>query len=419
MDQLKVWLKANGSSFSDIEYEDDASLGRCLKYGKNLARNEQVIKISNSCLVNYWTCLKHIASWNAQVCAFVPKCQEDGENDTITELYASWELNQIRALNSTQLITLYLSLESKRTRSFWKSFLHWLPPLSDFKELPLSWCLTCRKENWKLLPRWCQTHIKEQLESFESDLAKLTPFFGSLLTKEEVLRFWLCVNTRCLYWTPPDLLELESNSLNNITMVPFIDFINHRPVANCEAKTVRSGFVVSTLEDVKAGDHFWFTYGAHDSLFLQCEYGFSIPTEYDYVDVSAMVENMLLKRPVLVQWMKDCGYWGLFTIDNSGDVGFTLQIAIVGMLQNQTQFEKLATGDWKLPSVLRKYTLGEDVNKEYNESIKKVASKIVTTLQTELQSKRQKAYDLEELTIVKLIDCQLEVLSRFQKAQRI
>lgn len=415
MDELKSWLEANNSSFSDLSFEDDALLGRCLKSDSDKAANDQIIKISNFCLVNYWSCFKHIAFWNEKFAAFIAKCSEDGETDTITQLYKSWDLEKIRSLNSTQLITLYLSLESKRDTSFWKPFLHWLPPLDDFKELPLSWCLSSRKSHWKLLPKWCQVHVEVQLASFELDVEKITPFIGSSITKEELLRFWLCVNTRCLYWTPPELFGLESNSLNNITMVPFVDFVNHKPTANCEATATKFGFTVSTLGDILEGDHLWFTYGAHDSLFLQCEYGFSIPTEYDYVDITTIVEPILLKRGILVKWLKDAGYWGQFTIDNSGEIGFTLELAIVGMLQNQDQFRKLKTGDWSLPTAVRKFSLGEQISKEYTISVEKFVEKIVTKLKSEFESNRQKALELNENSIVQLIDYQMTVLSKFKR----
>lgn len=415
MDELKGWLKSNGSSFGDLQFEDDELLGMCLKSGGGMMKNEQVIKVSNSCLINYWSCLKHIAVWNSDVADFVSKCHNDGESDFITEIYKIWDLQQIKTLNSTQLITLYLSLENERDTSFWKPFLNVLPPLKDFNELPLSWCFSSRKDHWKLLPKWCQTHVNNQLESFKSDVDKIAPFLHPAVAKEELLRFWLCLNTRCLYWTPPELLGLESNLLNNITMVPFVDFINHTPVANCEAKASKFGFVVSTLKDIKEGDHIWFTYGAHDSLFLQCEYGFSIPTGYDYVDITTVLEPILLKRPILVQWLKDAGCWGQFTIDNSGEIGFTSELAIVGLLQKQDQFRKLATGDWKLPTALRRCFNGEEISKEYKVSIEKFVEKIVTNLKLEFESNKKKASDFKEYSIVNLINYQLDVLGKFKR----
>ncbi|KAM9886540.1 hypothetical protein OXX79_014123, partial [Metschnikowia pulcherrima] len=66
------------------------------------------------------------------------------------------------------------------------------------------------------------------------------------------------------------------DAVDNFTMAPYVDFLNHSSEDQCGIKIDALGFQVFTSTSYKPGDELYFSYGPHSNEFLLCEYGFTL-----------------------------------------------------------------------------------------------------------------------------------------------
>lgn len=278
-------------------------------------------------------------------------------------------------LNPTAVLANFLATDKSAK---WAPFIESLPPMDDFKFMPLSWVSSTDPsftELCSLLPQQVSEHAKEQyktlLEHWQS-VDEEYPFKDFLLC-------WLRVNTRCLHY--PFLNEKLTQ--DQITMVPLLDFINHSPQNNCEAKPLASGFDLVAVDDIARGNELLFNYGPHDALFLLCEYGFAIPTQYDYLDLTYIVKALLRsneKYSGISTWLAENGY-DTFCLEFNGQRSYTLDILLTALVLP----EPLQANT--IHPVLQKAVYGEGIPKQYDIARTKVCNKLVNKVWNEMQSK--------------------------------
>ncbi|GMM28865.1 protein-lysine N-methyltransferase [Martiniozyma asiatica (nom. inval.)] len=466
--ELNQWLLKNGAKMSaKIEVTDDEIMGRGINVKEDISASEKVISIPNTCLLNYLTILKHIAVFNYSVKKYLANqgikiLPALTKSDLITTIYSKWDINELLKLSSVQLLTLYISLELKRgDNSFWSPFLNWLPNLDEFKGMPITWQLSGKKEIVNNLPRNIKKYVLNQCDLFDKDIENVQKFILQQPLEEkridinilEFLRVWIGINTRCLYFPLPSYLPIYKISENNLTMVPFVDFINHsvNNGENAVVKFIRGGCQVITKKEITRGNHLWFLYGPHDSIKLQCEYGFSpLFTHFDYIDITPYLTKLISSRGVIIEdFLKYFNYWGEYTIDVISnktiktEVNFKTKVAIACLLERPADFTKLDEDlakknengkpldisnakkntsnfiHWKMPGRLRRFLDGVDAGPDYLVGTKKLLSKILSKMKDEYKVKLEQLENCEisnkteALIAIKIIEHDLSIIDSY------
>lgn len=163
------------------------------------------------------------------------------------------------------------------------------------------------------------THIEKQKAQLLADYEALQP--GVPLS--QYVWAWLCVNSRCLY------IPLTKNPLNNLTLAPVIDFLNHTDNTDCACimtYNTAKGMTIRSTSSYAPGDEIYITYGPHCNEFLLCEYGFVLPTNsYDFIDISDAVPL----SPYKLAQLDALGYKGEYTVSKVDGPSFRTIVALV------------------------------------------------------------------------------------------
>jgi hypothetical protein len=141
------------------------------------------------------------------------------------------------------------------------------------------------------------------------------------------------VNTRCVYHR----LKPERAHPDNLTLIPIIDFANHRPRPHAVPLPTNAdifdasptGFgepfslVTPAGASIEAGEEVFFQYGRHSNSTLFVEYGFVNDYTAEQVatgdfeadaDVQDLMEALFAERGEVGTWMRGVleqeGYWG-------------------------------------------------------------------------------------------------------------
>jgi hypothetical protein len=162
-------------------------------------------------------------------------------------------------------------------------------------------------------------HIQKQKAQVLADYAALQPD----VPLAQYVWAWLCVNSRCLY------IPLTSNPLNNLTLAPVIDFLNHTDDAEkaCTMTyTSQRGMAIRTTSTYAPGDEIYITYGPHCNQFLLCEYGFALPANgHDFIDIS----DAIPLSPHKLAQLDTLGYKGEYTVSGVDGPSFRTTVALV------------------------------------------------------------------------------------------
>lgn len=199
-----------------------------------------------------------------------------------------------------------------------------LPP--SFDSTPLSWLMSetptpQQVSDIELLLQVpaAAAHVQKQKAQVLADYAALQPE----VPLAQYVWAWLCVNSRCLY------IPLTSNPLNNLTLAPVIDFLNHTDDAEraCTMTyTSQRGMAIRSTCTYAPGDEIYITYGPHCNQFLLCEYGFALPgNSHDFIDIS---DAMLLSPHKLAQ-LDALGYKDEYTVSDADGPSFRTTVALV------------------------------------------------------------------------------------------
>jgi hypothetical protein len=457
--QLRGWLekfkehdktKTHATIFKDLEIIKDPVMGRCVITKEEIEKGTNVMKIPKIFLLNYITVLKYLSFWNEDINKFLKEkiknfCNDvyQTTSDEITLIYSRLDINQILKLTSHQLLTLFICLEQKRNgNSFWKPFLSCFPELHEYEGIPMTWTFQTStststststatdKELFSLLPKNLNNHSIDQANRFVSDIENIKSIlktFQITIDENEYLWAWLAINTRCLYYNLPSYLPITLGNYreeSNITMVPFVDYINHQTTNfNSIARETKSGYEVITTSALSKNEQFWFTYGPHSDDFLQCEYGFSVSqiqfendkfefrnlNLYNTVNLSSPILALLNnpKKKKVVGWLKQVGYYDDYTIGIDEilkedeiikvSASYRTRVALAALIEKDQEFSfNENEGVFKGPLKLEKFYQGYNDGEYYQNFENLLLIKILTKLEIDIKTKLTKLSQLIE-----------------------
>lgn len=458
---LKQWIETlDGNAKTEIfaaiseslVVTDNKLLGRGIEAKDEIAKKTTVIKIPKKLLLNYVTVLKFISPWNSQVDKFLSKNISNYRNamfqtssDQITEIYTKLSFEELIRLTSHQILSLFLLLERKRElNSWWKKFVDCLPELEAYDNIPMTWNLKCAstadQKLFKNLPKSVILHSEKQLKQFNSDFTKIASLLlplGVKIIEKEFLWAWMAVNTRCLYFKLPSYLPLFHNQYadtSNITMVPFVDYINHlSDYYNAEAKFTKSGYEVNTTDSIQKNDYLWFSYGPHSDLVLQCEYGFSLSqvkymddrvgctslNPYNTIDITEIITKLLKnpKKKNALNWIKQSGYFEDYTLgfessSEPGSVDFEIKtvpsyrtrVAIAVLIEKEEDFKfNKEQNSYMCPLKLEQFYQGYTEGEYYSKTEQFLLKKILAKLKIDLSTKLNKLKLIKESPKLKVV----------------
>lgn len=422
-----------------LKIKDDPLFGRCICIQDDIENGTSIIKIPKKFLLNYVTVLKHLSYFNVGIEKFIQKNVQNfnkefyaTKSDCYTSIYSSFDHEKLLKLTSHQLLTLYIVLESKRKlESFWFPLLSCFPKLQEYEGIPMTWILKDSTQSssdiFNTLPRSTIEHSQSQISQFNKDIEIINNILteGDVkITREEYLWSWLAINTRCLYFKLPYYLpitETKHKEESNITMVPFIDFVNHDSnLSNAVAQEIKSGYEVHTTTTISRGDSLWFTYGPHSDEFLQCEYGFSESkcnandnetyyriNSYNVIDISHILLKLLSssKKQNVREWLKQTSYYDDYTLgieENNFDElsglvsikvnpSFRTRIALASLFENDMDFKfNENQGNIQCPMKLQKFYEGYNDGEYYQKAEAIFLNKIIIKLKDEIKTKLEK-----------------------------
>ena len=264
---LEKFMKRN----SEISHDDKTpkmrpfifkETGRGLQTLRNITENECIIQIPESLLI---TCKKVLKNFYDIIGEFETK------------------------LSAISLLSLFILVEkSLGTQSKWYPYLKTLPTTYSV----LSYC----DENFiYLLP----TFLKQKYLFIQASLVEsfdvIYPIWFKISSKldirqnicfEEYKWAYFTVNTRCIYFKGPSLLNLTDE--NNMALAPYLDLLNHSPFVNvsCGMNEISNCYEIKTETNFTKYDQVFINYGPHDNFKLLTDYGFVIPDNpHDSIEI--------------------------------------------------------------------------------------------------------------------------------------
>lgn len=401
VERLLKWINntgeeevSNPSSHSFISpkltIENFQSTGRGLGASSPINRNENIIKIPHSFLLNTNSIIRHIAKHNDRIKLteahylniYVPY-NSDKIQDKFTDIYTKLLLEELLDLSSVQLMSLYLLFEFQRGKnSFWKPFIDVLPSVDDFILSPLIWevmKVAHHEELLSLLPKSVKKHTSDMLKRFTSDFKVVKSLIAKkleissdeiieseYLPKDKYLWVWMCINSRCLYMNIPQ----SKNKDDNFTMAPYVDILNHSCDDQCGIKIDVSGFLVYTTSRYEKGQQLFFSYGPHSNVFLLCEYGFTLPeNSWNYLDMTDYISPLL--KPSQVDFLKEHDYYGDYTINALSGISFRTEVAFAVLQENIPHESR------KLAALINGYSDGSGYKRNTVILISKILEKVI------------------------------------------
>ena len=444
-EKLKSWLtipnkndktKTKSLISDKLKVIDDIEFGRCIQVTDKIPKDEMIIKIPKIFLLNYLVILKHLSYWNSNINDFLKKNISNFNNemfqtdeDEITQIYSNLKFEALMKLTSHQIITMYIVLEKKRKdKSYWNEMFNSFPQMVEYSGIPMTWELSSDKidnEIYKSIPKEMLEHSYKQIDQFKKDIEiikSLLKSFNIEITETEYLWAWLSINTRCLYYKLSNYIPItnkKDNQSSNITMVPFIDFINHQTEnSNCIAKQSKSGYEVYTIREIEKDENIWFTYGPHNDDFLQCEYGFStskiineeeefkIFNKFNTINLSNIILKLLNnpKKKNVVNWLKQSGYYDDYTIGiediNKDKIivkpSYRTRIAISALIENENEFKyNDDQTSYTCPPKLERFSMGNSDGEYYDNTIYVLLKKICSKINNEIDDKLKNLNNLK------------------------
>ncbi|ODV60627.1 protein-lysine N-methyltransferase, partial [Ascoidea rubescens DSM 1968] len=284
-----------------------------------LSASESLVSVPSHYLLNVVSVLSSIHTYKAS-CSGSSSCTGP-ELLLVHRCYLAVELGaMLTQLSSFQMVAMFLLLESKRgSASFFHPFLTFLAASFDAcHSLPLTWLFNDSSDLILLLPHSMRAHQQKIYTRFTADYNAVLSFLTSLSVdyavlvadKLEFLKFWLAINTRCLY-------------NHNFTLCPLIDFLNHTADQDSSVQ------LLNTINFTKNDTHFDFSlritsnstnptpapnlqiylnYGPHSNEFLINEYGFKLPYDqnsWNDLDLTHYLLNSLSLKPFQYKYLNN------------------------------------------------------------------------------------------------------------------
>jgi hypothetical protein len=306
------------------------------------------------------------------------------------------------------LLALTLTLDTSAHYTLWRAV---LPSPTSIREfLPLFWPPPLQA----LLPPAAATLLANQIHKLSLDWTAVTTAFPSLAYDEYIYN-WCLVNTRTFYFTSP-LVRLPKpiNRDDCMALNPFADYFNHaaEPSASASfssssqksilAKTTTSksstsqtkkgdgtGYIITALHAIAAGDEIYISYGSHSNDFLLAEYGFILSSNPNQPnkDDSILLDTHLLQLFTSTQTalLSEAGFKGNYTLDIEG-LCYRTKIAV--------RLLCMPVGKWK-----RMVSIGLEDADAFEKAAGEVLLKVLGAFREEVD---------EKVEAVGRLDCGLE-----------
>lgn len=357
LEKLLLWAnstsdeqsRASNSAFVSLKLEvkNVDKVGRGIYAQQKIQRNELLMRIPQSYLLNSTTVVAHITKHNPSTVLTdaifnglrVPPAQLDAAG----AFYSGLSYETLCSLSLFQIVSLFLVVESDRPNLFWKPFIDMLPEVDELGLSPLVWTMERDPEASQLsalLPRSAQKHAKSVYARFSKDMEVVSSLLltTSFFTVERYLWAWMCINSRCLYLEVP----LGKSTNDNFTMAPYIDFLNHLCDDQCGIKKDSSGFYVYTSTPYQVNEELFFSYGPHSNEFLLCEYGFVLQeNNWNFIDISEYITPLLQTQHA--DFLKAKGYYSDYTVNRDG-MSFRTEIALAALQESAPESSRRLDG---------------------------------------------------------------------------
>ncbi|VEN46398.1 unnamed protein product [Callosobruchus maculatus] len=271
--QLKQWLARHGwKNETQLQLRDFMYTGRGVCSRKSINVNDILISVPYQLMVTYKTIQTDLLSHMPPLC---------------------------EPLKIQELLAIFLMIEVKNKKSFWKEYIESLP--QDLPALP--WLTT--ESEMSFYPNDIQKISKQCYENYKDGLERVKKSLPDWGFDDESFKWaYVLVNTRAVY-VDPNELKIEGDYSKalldepNMALCPFLDMFNHDFNANTEAfldyQDRQLVYQLRTLSEYKKYDQIFISYGPHNNCKLLMEYGFFIPGNvYDVVDFNmGMVMEVL------------------------------------------------------------------------------------------------------------------------------
>lgn len=290
--ELEKWLKNDNALISNkLQVKTIPGRGRSVLATEHIPKGTKVIELPRRTLLNI---------------------------QTVGDLPQSW-----KSLSSHQLLALYICTKCKDTNDKWSVFFKCLPTMEEVSTVPLTWDHKKSRD----IRGPVAGYVEKQRRKFEADYK--AAYAVETIDKQEFLWAWLCVNSRCIY------MSLGLSKEDNLTMAPYVDYLNHSDhgeetvIIDINAQSM----TVVTTKEYNEGEEVYLSYGAHDNLFLLCEYGFILQSnKWDSLDITE--ELIRLMNGHHRQVLQDLGYFGEYTVTTTGP-SFRTEIALACLQEHR------------------------------------------------------------------------------------
>lgn len=235
-------------------------IGLYYEHNEKLPITNEIIHIPSYFFINKLTALKHVEK------------ELEGGNETWLKIFSGTNnkvlLKSIKNdWNSFDTIILYIYVEwfCLPTKSFYLPFFQSFPSSVFFEEnIPALQILKLEDKSIDtttmidMLPIEFRAEFDKLYNNIKVSEAHLTSFLmrGSVekecaqIIKDRIRYLYMCINSRCLYY---EISKANPKKEDNLTLVPFVDFINHsnkQEEVNAIAETTK-GFLKLDKQDYK------------------------------------------------------------------------------------------------------------------------------------------------------------------------
>ncbi|KAK5264282.1 hypothetical protein LTR96_010299 [Exophiala xenobiotica] len=187
-----------------------------------------------------------------------------------------------------------------------------LPTIEDLQEaMPVMW----EPELCQLIPPKAKTILLKQQRRIGQDWDAITA--ANLEIPMHLYQYyWLLINTRTFYYTPPRRETPPTDPDECLAIVPYGDYFNHSD-AGCKVSYTRSQYSVVADRPYNKGEEVFVSYGAHSNDLLLAEYGFIL--EDNQWDEATLDEVVI---PLFTEGQSEAltneGYFANFNLDKEG-----------------------------------------------------------------------------------------------------
>lgn len=324
---LKKWLKRN--EFTDdpqLLLKEFNSTGRGVYCKMNLIEGDILIRVPYNLMITYTTL-------NA------------------SDLVSILNKSNVK-LEMQDMLSLFLSLERKKSNSFWKIYIDSLPNF----QLPL--CSIDDVKYFDLLPENLRCFTKDWRRRFDNSWKRVCDALKSIKNDVDFdLYKWsyTMVNTRAVYVDPDIVSNITKRNASDIdrylidepsmALCPFLDMFNHENSAKVDVNLTKESqndnnwiYTLRTLTPYKKYNQIFINYGTHSNKKLWLEYGFFLKNnDLDSInfDLNADILNVLIANERQYKFIKKHALMN--DINLTGDnMSFNLKATLYVLLKSDT-----------------------------------------------------------------------------------